>query len=339
MELKDIKLTPLIDTIQLLKISDEEYFSPKYSNYISNSRLGLINPNQGGSPESFFKGFDGSGYNQSFELGSAVHELILQPEYFELAPALNKPTAKLGAMADELYSVWLSRPITNSDIEKASNKIDYYKGKLNENIIQNLREKCTPYWKARKKYKESSDKTTIYLDNKNLDTVVNCVQALTSNKDVQSLLHPEGLLEEPLSINENAILMDVLVNCPNGKEVTLHLKSKLDNFTIDLETDTIVINDVKTIGKIVSEIDNNAIKYHYYRELAMYLYLLKLYVTKEYKIENPKLFANYLVVSTIPQYYTKVKSLTNKDIARGMKEFSTLLRYAAYQMCYNNMSF
>ena len=51
--LKDIKITPLIETIKFLEISDEEYFSEAYSDYISNSRLKLINPEQGGSPEAY----------------------------------------------------------------------------------------------------------------------------------------------------------------------------------------------------------------------------------------------------------------------------------------------
>ncbi|MBQ0113516.1 MAG: hypothetical protein KBT03_10330 [Bacteroidales bacterium] len=41
------------------KISDEEYFSPKYSDYISNSRLKLINPDQGGCPSQYKIGFTG----------------------------------------------------------------------------------------------------------------------------------------------------------------------------------------------------------------------------------------------------------------------------------------
>ena len=56
MELTDVKITPLIDTLRLQKIDDEEYFSAKYSGYISNSRLSLIDPKEGGSPEAFFEG-------------------------------------------------------------------------------------------------------------------------------------------------------------------------------------------------------------------------------------------------------------------------------------------
>lgn len=338
MQLSEIKLTPLLDTLQLIKISDAEYFSPKYGECISNSRLGLLNPRQGGSPESFFTGFKDEGFISSLVIGSAVHELVLQNESFELAPALGKPTAKMGAMADELYPVWLEHPIRTSDITEASNKINYYKGKLTPDRIKQVNEQCIPYWKARKKLVSNSNKELIYLDDKSRDTVYNCVEALTNNPQVQELLHPSGLIDAPISLNENALLLDVQAECPNGKTFIIHLKAKLDNFTIDLESDTVVVNDVKTIGKVVSEIDSNISKYHYSRELAMYLFLLRLYVIKEYGIENPTMKANYLVVSTVPQYYTKVRAMTKKECYAGLHEFRTLLRYAAYQIGYNGYS-
>lgn len=338
MQLSEIKLTPLLDTLQLVKISDAEYFSPKYGEYISNSRLGLLNPRQGGSPESFFTGFKDEGFISSLVIGSAVHELVLQNESFELAPALGKPTAKMGAMADELYPVWLKHPIRTSDITEASNKINYYKGKLTPDRIKQVNEQCIPYWKARKQLVSNSNKELIYLDDKSRDTVYNCVEALTNNPQVQELLHPSGLIDAPISLNENALLLDVQAECPNGKTFIIHLKAKLDNFTIDLESDTVVVNDVKTIGKVVSEIDSNISKYHYSRELAMYLFLLRLYVIKEYGIENPTMKANYLVVSTVPQYYTKVRAMTKKECYAGLHEFRTLLRYAAYQIGYNGYS-
>lgn len=338
MQLSEIKLTPLLDTLQLVKISDAEYFSPKYGECISNSRLGLLNPRQGGSPESFFTGFKDEGFISSLVIGSAVHELVLQNESFELAPALGKPTAKMGAMADELYPVWLEHPIRTSDITEASNKINYYKGKLTPDRIKQVNKQCIPYWKARKQLVSNSDKELIYLDDKSRDTVYNCVEALTNNPQVQELLHPSGLIDAPTSLNENALLLDVQAECPNGKTFIIHLKAKLDNFTIDLESDTVVVNDVKTIGKVVSEIDSNISKYHYSRELAMYLFLLRLYVIKEYGIENPTMKANYLVVSTVPQYYTKVRAMTKKECYAGLHEFRTLLRYAAYQIGYNGYS-
>lgn len=341
MKIRDIKLTPLLDTLRLQKIDDAVYFSESYSHYISNSRLGLLNPKQDGTPEKFFEGFKDQGFVAAFQLGSAVHELVLQDDLFELAPDFGKPTAKLGAVADVLYPVFLDRNITKDDVIKASDKIDYYKGKITDDRFNEVVTKCTPYWEARQKqeFNLSQDKEQIYLDYKSREIVISCVEALTNNKAVQNLLHPTGVLEDPLSENEQAILLDVEAEGPDGKKTILHLKSKLDNYTIDKETNTICINDVKTIGKIVSEFDNNISKFHYNRELGMYMYLLKLCAEKYYGLSNPKLQANYLVVSTVPNFYTKVRSMTAKELVDGFKEFQTLLKYSAYLMLYKNYSF
>ena len=72
MKLSDIRLEPLLDTLRLEKIDDKIYFSsPIYKNRISNSRLGLLNPRTGGSPEKFFSGFKTS-FNPSFALGKYI---------------------------------------------------------------------------------------------------------------------------------------------------------------------------------------------------------------------------------------------------------------------------
>ena len=54
-----IRVSPIMDSLVIDKITDEVYFSEKYADYISNSRLKLINPDQGGSPEQYFEGFSG----------------------------------------------------------------------------------------------------------------------------------------------------------------------------------------------------------------------------------------------------------------------------------------
>lgn len=338
MQLADIKITPLLETLQLLKITDEEYFSSKYKDYISNSRLSLLNPKQDGSPEKFFTGFVSDGYISCFELGSAVHELYLQSDYFTLVPDMQRPSAKLGAMADYLYPKFLNhKKVSKQDILEASNAINYYKDKMTDTLFKNVITKCEPYWEQRKKYKEDTDKVAIYLDSRTRDTVYNCVLALKANKQIDSLVNPEAFLTEPISENEWAILLDVKAECPNGESVILHLKSKLDNFTI--EDNVITVNDVKTIGKVLSEASNNIIKFHYNREIAMYAYLLKLYVENFKDIKNPEIKGNFLWVSTIPHYYTKVTSLTKEDFIEGFHEFKTLLKYAAYLMVYKNYSF
>ena len=81
-------------SINSLDITDEVYFSDKYSNYISNSKLKLINPDEGGSFKTYLEGLK-SKSTGSLDLGSAVHELVLQNESFELNSYI-KPSGKIG---------------------------------------------------------------------------------------------------------------------------------------------------------------------------------------------------------------------------------------------------
>ena len=90
------------NTIELIKLTDEEYFSPKYKDYISNSRLGFLNEAEGGSEEKFLSGFK-SEYSDSFELGSAVHSIILQPDSYFISN-ITKPSGKLGVFIEEIFN-------------------------------------------------------------------------------------------------------------------------------------------------------------------------------------------------------------------------------------------
>lgn len=321
-----------MDTLRLQKISDEVYFSERYSNYISNSRLSLINPEQDNDPQAFFEGLSKhSKYSDALLLGSALHELVLQPELFELVLSVDRPTSKAGFMADELYNQFKGKDPTNEAIIAASDKIDYYKGKMNDKRIVELKEKCNNYWKIRAEYEKttSSNKIPIYLDPKNRERIQQCVHAISQNKKIQDLLTPTGILDTPVSENEQAILLDVRVEVPGCNPFILRLKSKLDNYTIDKETNTITINDVKTIGKILSYFEDNFDKFHYHRELAIYSWLLSLCAKKFYNMEDCTIKSNCLVVSTIPDYYTKVYEVTKKDFIKGWEEFKNLLRLVA----------
>lgn len=272
---------------------------------------------------------------------SAVHEQLLQPELFLLAEDTNKPTAKLGGMADELYNIYCQRNIIKEDIIKASNVIDYYKDNINDDRIKDILEKCTPYWDTRRKYELNlnENREIRYLDKQMLDKAKACINSAKNNKKIMDLLHPKGIIEDPISACEEAILLDIKATTPKGDEIILNLKSKLDNYTIDCETNTIVVNDVKTHGKILSVFPDSKEKYCYYREIAMYMFLLNLVAEKFHNLHNPKMQANYLVISTIPNYYSKVFPVTMNEIRKGFHEFKKLLRYAVYLMCYKNYTF
>ena len=102
-----VKLKPLTETVHIKDISDEVYFSKEYGDYISNSRLKLINPDEGGSPSKFLAGLNNNKiYSDALIFGSAVHELTLQPSEFVLTE-IDRPTAKAGFMADYIWDNYL----------------------------------------------------------------------------------------------------------------------------------------------------------------------------------------------------------------------------------------
>lgn len=326
-----IKLTPILESLKLEDIDDAIYFSEKYAGYISNSRLSLINPDQDGSPEKFFKGLANNKiYSDSLVFGSAVHELVLQPEAFFLVNSVDRPTAKAGFIADIVYRKDGHMP-NDDEFIAAAKEVDYYGGNLSNNQLETLKTKTINYLRNRALFEHDykGEETPIYLDAKGRERLEACLKALDDNKKIQELLHPKGVLTDPISCNEKTVLCDVLVEIDGHEPFTLKLKSKLDNFTIDVENNTIIVNDIKTTGKLVNEFDDAIARYHYNREIGMYSYLLSLCAKKFYGLENPTVKGNFLVVSTIPSYYTKVFEMSSKSIMDGFTEFSTLLKLVA----------
>ena len=334
MKLSEIKITPLLDTLHLEDVSDEEYFSVKYSNYISNSRLSLINPDQGGCPEDFFVTRPVQ-RSDSLRFGSAVHTLVLQKDDFILIDFVDAPTAKAHYMAEYLFDIMKEKGTTNptdEEIIEASNVIDYYKDKMTNKKITELRVKCNQYWLQRFLFEHdyTGKQQPIFLDPRSRDKLQSCLQSVEKDKAIQSLLNPEGLVETPISENEKTILLDIKVEAPGQKPFILKLKAKLDNFTIDKESNTITVNDLKTTGKIITEFGNAISKYHYNREIAFYSWLLNLCANKFYDMEKPTIKGNFLVVETIPNYLSGVVPMTPKLYKEGIKEFQHLIKLIAF---------
>ena len=329
MKLSEIKIEPLIDTIQFRKIPDEIYFSEKYSNYISNSRLTLLSLHPK-NPDKFFEGLKVDGnYSLSLSLGTAVHECALQPEYFYIVDEIDKPTAKAGAMADALYK-FTGRAPTYQEILDAAKKIGYYATSFNTNKAEKIRNICNEYWKKRCIYEHSDkiikEKTPIYLDAKSRNIAYNCLKSLANNKDIQNLLKPDI----DLVGNEQAILMDIKVTCPDRKPFIFHLKSKLDNYSIDTLTNEITINDIKTTGKYANMFSTAIKSFKYNREIAMYSWLLGLYVSKKYNMIKPTVKGNFLVVETFGDFNSKVYPMNNTLFRTGFEEFKHLIKLVAF---------
>ena len=233
-------------------------------------------------------------------------------------------------MADYLYSPDGITP-TDDQIKSASYIIGYYKDKLTASRLADFRSRAESYWKERFLFENENPYNGVerlYTDEKSYNIAKSCVESVFNNQDIQELLHPEGLTEQPYSSNETAILLDIEVNIEGFDPIIYKLKAKLDNFVIDKETDTITINDVKTCSKPLNEFD--PIKYSYNREIAFYAYLLNMVAKKIFGIDKPTIKGNFLTVSTIPEYESCVYPMTSDLFRKGTYEFMYLLKCVAY---------
>jgi hypothetical protein len=332
------------ESIKLIKMDDAEYFSEKYKDYISNSKLSLINPDEGGSKEKYMTGF-ASSYSESFELGSALHAMILQPDLFYISQ-FKKPSGKLGIFIEKIFEFRNKGLSIQDSIDNASEAADYYKGKLSKTRLTTALKAGINYyfylWKEFSVEKEvHGSKTPIYLSASIHNKYIECMSNALVNDDILSFM---GLGIN--SYNEYAIFCEVNVTLDSGEEVIIKLKGKLDNFVIDDENSTLILNDLKTTSKPVSFFMGNNVrimeddkkywkwfdgsfqKYRYYRQMAMYLWLLQCAMQALHGIMYSSK-GNMVVIETTPNFESKVYPVSNGDIRKGLAEMKKLLIYIA----------
>lgn len=331
----DFQIIPIIDSICRLEISDEEYFSSKYSHCVSNSRLSLINPRQDGS----FKKYQHPPRfeTSSLKIGSAVHQLLLQPAEFELLPKMDRPTAKLGDVCDEIIKNRNKGLKIYDSIIEASKKIEYYISTIDKKIPFIIEKGLKYYLKANQLCNKTNEVTEIILSDKDHDTVTHCLNSCHNNVQLMNKLHPTDLFGDTIeSHNEDAMFMDYLVTYKD-KHVKLRFKLKIDNWTIDVENKTITLNDLKTTSKPTAWFMNpeygSMSKFCYNRQMAVYGDILWAYCVKQYganKNTGWTLNVNMLVVQTASPYTSQCFSVNKKQLETGRTEFEQLLKRVAY---------
>ena len=175
MDYKEIKIYPILDSVQDFDVDDDTYFGDEYKEYISNSKLKLINPSEGGSPELFMKGIPFT-CSDSFYFGSAIHELVLQPDNFELIDYQFKPPAKLGKFIESVVEFRKQKYSIEDSIKLASKKSNYYVDKLSPKLLRTAMTKGLKYYYDLYFERIESEKSPIILSPKSYSDVYQCMQ-------------------------------------------------------------------------------------------------------------------------------------------------------------------
>ena len=334
--LKDFRITPDINSVCRKEMDDATYFSSQYAHYISNSGLKWINPAEGGSP-ALFKNHPKL-KTSSLKLGSAVHECLLQPESFELAPKIGYPGSKLGDTLDNIPEFLKEGLTLDEAIKNAAIKADYYVNCI-DSKIETIKEVWVPYSnKLAELNSIPSEKERVIVSDKDWDTVNSCIQSCLNNTEIVSKLHPETPFGDPIdSYCEDALFMDFIVTYKGKQCAILKFKLKADNWTIDFDTKTVTLNDLKTTGKSVNgfmkEGEGSFYHYNYMRQMGCYSQVLWYYCMKNFGVCSKagwKIKANMLVVETIPNYWSRSYYVTDKQLRDGVNMFNELLCRVAY---------
>jgi len=297
---------------------DREYFSvgTKEDMVISNSFLGALNPEQGGSPQkalAFFDKQDELSETKELTHGSTVHKYAETPDEFAIAD-IDRPSDTLGNLAESFYAhlnssilpVDMSTEITSSNKSISANQahvgqiIDAYDklaalfGKSPNDIIRIMR-LARQETNAYKSYNEDTivnnfiSGAVAYV--KQLHLLKNKIALSRSDKDkMESTI---ASLRSDININKYFALSSQFDDNLVLKEWDIYLmfggfkvKCRLDNIYIDLKNKLIYLNDLKTTSKPIGLFKDSFDHYRYYRQVSLYMYALAK------AIEEDKLFKN-----------------------------------------------
>lgn len=339
-------------------VSDEDYFGEKYAYYVSNSNLKHINPEEGGTAYKF-------SHRQSFtsdsvELGSAVHRAVLEGDKYVLAE-VSKPSGKLAAIVEkavQLYHVNKGRTYDKLMLQ-AMLDLDYYGESRTtaraDTAIENGRE----YFDFLVQTKDTSG--LIILAPEQREKFMKAIASIKENRDIEALLHPSDSIFNILHFSEDVLTASQLVKIQEGigeRFVTIPIKCKIDNWTIDFDNKVITLNDLKTssypiqnfMGRwskvsepiepgslIVRDVDKftpgSFQKWHYQRQMAMYSAMLIAHCEEEYKIDTLdgwQVKVNMIVAETIAPYNAYSFEVNDHWLLAGYTELERVMGRVAW---------
>lgn len=317
----DEKLELIKSSLNLLKISDQDYFGEQYKNYISNSTLKYINPNQGGSPYCYK--YENNEFSSGFlDFGSIVHMDILENIKAKLIIGDVPTTDKMLSILKDAAKLQIENGSTViENAEFLTKKYDYKNIKTFEKNVLKFRR----YYS----YLLRQDADEFFITEATNKQLEKSQPAINSIKSYLNSIVGEHHYEE--SIFGDFIYDNKWVKEGNNYEsIILKTKAKLDHFVINHETKTITLNDLKTTISSIDEFMSTSFdKFHYPRQFAFYLYLLYNLIGRE----DYTLKSNVIVISKLSGDYDIIPIKQNY-IEEGYYEFNNCLKRIGFHEKY-----
>ncbi len=348
-------------------MSDEQYYS---NPAVSNSKLSMLNPEEGGSPLKY-RGYEDNIFEaqetKSLTKGKLLHLYMLEPENYHVLK-VPKPSGKLGELIEEFYKEMKTptfSPTTTviegkeqevQDIIKAYNKIctslygDLYSEDQVEEVVKafrnarsivaynrNLKESTAinkfydEGWEYYIDIAEADGKICgITVEDKN--TIDACSLSLKGKPSAMEHLEPNDSFESQaeLEIYWNEVI-ELL-----GQNVKIPCKAKIDKLNILFNQKLVNIGDLKTTGHPVSQFGRKSFQhYRYYRQAAFYTRAVQMYLINERSVHPNEInewTINYynIVVETTGLHLSGVYKVTPDWLIYGTREYISLLQRYAW---------
>lgn len=336
-------------TERIENVSDEDYFGERWKDYISNSSLKLINPDEGGNPRKFLTGFKEKFNTASLELGTSVHRMVLEKDKYYVND-VEKPDGKAGNVLDRYFQLTQEGVPDEQALIQACNELDYYTKSLTQKRLDNLLESGKPYLDYL--IEQSACESCITLSSEMKTRLDLCLSSLKGNTLIQDLLNP-GVE----NYNEDVLISEVTATLASDDpmdfediKIDMKLKAKIDNWSVDTVNKILTLNDLKTTGGSISNFSGTIFetqglsgevfvkraegsfqKFRYYRQMAMYAHMLKSYAEEKYGFDESWTFnVNMLVVETNAPYLSHVFTVSDPWLNKGKHEFIQLVKRIAY---------
>lgn len=365
-DLSSVRMDIDPDTItRIPNVPDEEYFGEEYKQYVSNSILKYINPDEGGSPYIYANRINSQ--SSSLELGSAVHKAVLEGDKYVLAE-VSKPSGKLVAIVEKAYTLYLENSARTYEkvMLEAMLELDYYGEARTATRADAAIEAGEEYFKFLVATKNNNKYIVLSIEQR--VKFLKAIDSIKGNKNITELLNPSSDVFNVLTFSEDVLTGLAHVSWQEDDEwgsqtnTGVPIKCKIDNWTIDFDNKVITLNDLKTssypiqdfMGKwvkqpqpitpeseVLQEVDaflpGSFQKWHYYRQMAMYVQMLVLYCKKEYKIvdlESWTINVNMIVSETVPPFNAYTYKVTDAWLTVGSNELEELFGRIAWHRIY-----
>lgn len=306
---------------------------------VSNSSLSYIDPESGGNPRLFRKFLDGQledKPSKSFEIGTLIHEELLEPGKLDIVPA-ETPGPKTQEIIDALWHR-LYQDVEDGSAEELNldslteetwNAVipaDFYPKYTMQTKINRIVRDGGTYWKAlyTTRGKKIVDPATWHI-------VQGCIESIKMHEVAEQLICKNGFGQFHEAHAEKEIFFEMPWSAPEENEVMIPVKAKIDRFLIDHQEKRITLVDLKTTSKPLGRFEETVAIYRYYRQLAWYrMCLAQEY--PDYKVDECYIVA----VQTNKEYPCDVFKIDESYLNAGIREYDALLDRIAFHLARGN---